>query len=712
MYRHSLLASLAACAAVAFGALLRQRLRFSLNVLIYTFRSDARLFLALHPNTYPKNFPSSCSYNGSMNYYEVLVADSQYRGEGALTYSSELELARGSVVTVPLRNRRVTGFIWQKVGQPDFVAKPIVAIMSEAALPWHLLELAEWLSAYYATSLGEALRQMAPTKPTIRKAKTIELPVMPKKTATKPDIKLTKDQAAAIALIQKHDGTSLLHGDTGTGKTRVYIELARTVLANKQSVIILTPEIGLTGQLLANLAELAPHPIYMLHSALGVAQRKKTWLAILESKEPVVVIGPRSALFAPVQQLGLVVLDEAHEPTYKQEQSPRYQTSRVAAKLASLAKAKVVLGTATPLITDYYLAAAKQAVVRMTQPAVSSELSKPEVTVVDLKDSANHGRAPFLSKQLLADVTDTIGRQKQVLIYLNRRGSAQLIMCGNCGWQLLCPRCDLPLTYHGDKHQARCHTCGYQTTPPSSCPTCQSVDIIYKGVGTKTLEASLQRLFPEQVVARFDGDTDTAEALDKQHDRLQAGEIDIIVGTQMVAKGFDLPKLGLVGVIVAETSLFLPDYTADERTFQLLYQVLGRVGRGHTAGRAVIQTYHPDSPILKAALERDWDGFYERVLQERQTFRFPPFAHLLKLSCRRATLRGAQSAAAKLYDELVDQWGDKVQFIGPTPCFYERRAGAYYWQIVAKAKDRQLLVEIARNTPPNWMTDLDPLHLL
>lgn len=650
-----------------------------------------------------------------MHYYEVAVADGRYRGSAALTYGSTDVLRKHSVVTVPLKNRSVTGFVVTETTKPDFNTKPIKNLLSEQALPEHCLELARWLQDYYSCGLGDALRQFAPTRPSLRKPDADDeekLLMSIEDMQLELNASLSGDQKQALKAIQDSVHTTvLLHGDTGTGKTRVYLELAQQHLESGRSVIMLTPEIALTSQLAEAARRKLGHRIFVIHSRLSVAQRKKIWLDILQSKDAIVVIGPRSALFSPVRNLGLIVVDEAHEPAYKQEQSPRYHAVRVASQLGLLTGAKVVLGTATPLTTDYYLATQHDAIVRMRQPAIGLHIEKPKVQIVDIKDRQNFSISPYLSDQLIAAAKASLAAKKQVLIYLNRRGSARLILCEQCGWQLLCPHCDVPLVYHGDEHTARCHICGYSTPPPVACPNCHNTDIIYKGIGSKALADTAERLFQGYRVQRFDSDSKSGEQAHELYGHLLKGDIDILVGTQQLAKGFDLPRLGLVGIIAAETSLGLPDYTAEERAYQLTSQVIGRVGRGHTSGEIIIQSHNPSSLIISAAIERDYEKFYRHVISERQAFRFPPFAYLLKLTIRRATAKGAENAALRLKKQLLNR-GLPVEVIGPSPSFYAKRGRYYYWQLVAKSKQRRHLTQLADMVPADWMIDLDPVDLL
>lgn len=649
-----------------------------------------------------------------MRYYEVFVADSRYRRDSPLTYSYEERLRPGHVVTIPLQNRVVTGFVLREVDKPEFTTKPIKTTLSSHLLPKHCLELANWLKDYYKSSLGEALRLFAPSAPVVRAFVLDEKQLIDQNIELELHLEqpLTSDQKKALSAIAKAKTTTmLLHGDTSTGKTRVYLDLARQTLDAGRSVMMLTPEIALTSQLEHIFASQLAYPVYVLHSQLTPGKRKKIWLAILESSQPVVVIGPRSALFSPARELGLIILDEAHEPSYKQEQGLRYLAGRVASQLGLYTGAKVVMGTATPSVSDYYLAERHKAIARMTQPAIESRFSKLDSEIVDIKDRTNFRKDPYLSNQLIDAISRTLSAKRQVMIYLNRRGSARLILCNVCGWQLLCPNCDVPLVYHADDHITRCHICGYRTPPPIACPKCNNPDVIYKSVGTKALIEAVAKLFPEYRVQRFDSDNVSGERVHELYHRMRNGEIDVLVGTQVLAKGFDLPKLGLVGIVVAETSLALPDYSSEERSFQLLYQVIGRVGRGHVHGRVVVQTYDPTNVVVQAALRRDYQKFYKHSLKQRQDYRFPPFSYLLQLVCRRTTSAGAESAAMSLAKQLA-VLKLPVEIVGPTPAFYGRRGRYYYWQLVLKSKQRKYLLKLAQHVPPNWTIDLDPIDLL
>lgn len=644
-------------------------------------------------------------------FYKVLVGTAQFHGQEPLTYSSEQLFQPGTIVQVPLRQTTVVGVVVSPDQRPSFKVKPIARQITDRPLPHQLLSLITWLQIYYPAPLGSLVQLVVPSS-LVRKR---SLPPVTGAHARPADTvlpTLTPEQQQAVAVInQTAAQTVLVHGDTGTGKTRLYIELGCQTLASGRSVLVLTPEIGLTPQLLERLANGLSAPVISLHSNLNLTDRRTAWLQILQARQPVVVVGPRSALFAPIADLGLIVIDEAHDQAYKQEQMPHYQATRVAGKLAQLHQAKLILGSATPLITDYYYAKVKHLpVIRLTQrPAGAAQ--QRHIELVNLRDQRQFGQRPHLSNSLLKHIHQALDNHQQALVFLNRRGTARLIMCQLCGWTAQCPHCDLPLTYHGDQHLIRCHTCGYQHPAPTSCSACHSPDIIFKAIGTKSIVSELAKEFPRAIIKRFDTDTLQAERLEHHYQAILKGEVDILVGTQMLTKGLDLPRLTVAGVIVADTSLYFPDYTAEEHTYQLLTQIIGRVGRGHTDGRVVIQSYAPSSPAIQAAIEQNWDKFYNKQLAERQQYGFPPFFHYLKLSCARQSNQAAHSSATKLMTKL-QQIVTHVDLIGPSPSFYERQAGQYRWQIIAKAKNRRELTKIIPLLPANWHYDLDPSSLL
>ncbi|HSX44517.1 MAG TPA: primosomal protein N' [Candidatus Saccharimonadales bacterium] len=642
-------------------------------------------------------------------FYEVLIASQQYHKAEPLTYSSAEKLTVGTVVEVELQKKLTLGIILKSTAQPKFRTKPISRIICVGAINSPSINLIGWLNQYYPSPSGLITSLFAPSY-LQTKSKSDEL-LMAQEPASVKLPKLTPDQTSALKVIASSPKRSvLLHGDTGVGKTRIYLELAKKSLASNQSVIMLTPEIGLTSQLANSFKEVFSNRVYILHSGLSSKQRQQIWLKLASLDQPAVVIGPRSALFSPLNQIGLIVVDEFHDNAYKQEQAPYYLTSRVAGKLAELHQAKLILGSATPPIADYFIFKQNQLpIITMTELAIKTD-HKQLVQIVDLKQRDQFSRSQWLSDQLLETTQTALKQGEQVLLFLNRRGTARVVLCSQCGWQALCPRCDLPLTYHGDSHQMICHTCGHTEPTLSNCPVCNSTDIVFKQAGTKTIVDELKRLFPKARVKRFDSDLKKSERLETNYQSVIDGEVDILVGTQMLGKGLDLPKLSVVGVVLADTSLNFPDYTAAERTYQMLNQVIGRVGRGHRGANIIVQTYHPNSALIGQALTKNYQAFYADQIKERQLFNFPPFCYLLKISASRSTQTRAKTAIQDLLDSLSTN--KSVEIIGPSPAFSEKARGRYTWQLIVKTSRRHHLTAIITNLPTNLSYDIDPIHLL
>lgn len=648
-----------------------------------------------------------------MHYYDILLADYRYRGDGFLTYCSESELPERAIVTVPVRQQSALGVVIKKVSQPAGISvKPIQRVVLEAPLPAWTLDIMTWLSSYYPSSLGQAGQLLLPRSLLQHKpAKQTSLPSrdeLPKELTPA----LTKEQAAAVTQIQAADQNSvLLHGVTGSGKTRVYLELIQASLQLGKSVIVLTPEIGLTPQLKNELERHYGNRVLVAHSNITPAKRRAIWLHALQSTEPLIMIGPRSALFYPFKQVGVIVVDEAHDNSYKQEQAPHYSAARVAAKLAQLHHCKLVLGTATPTIVDYFTFSSKHLpIIRMEQQALTNKAADLTAQTIDTSERAQFSRSPWLANTLLDAIKYATDNNEQSLIYLNRRGTARFVSCQQCGWQATCQHCDMNLIYHGDKHVLRCHVCGITQAPPLTCPECSHTEIVFRSAGTKMIVDELQRLFPGARIVRFDSDNPAATSLETLYQELHDGTVDIAVGTQVIGKGLDLPRLAVIGILQADNALLLPDYLSEEELFQGLYQLLGRAGRGHRHGQAFIQTQQPDHPVVRAAINKDYAGFYQAELHKRQKYGFPPFYHLLRIYAERANRKSAQAALEK-QKEAVQHAYNNVTVLGPAPAFQERTQGKYRWQIILKTKQRSTLVTIAKQLPPNYRHDIDPTRM-
>ncbi len=649
------------------------------------------------------------------------MATATYHGSEPLTYSSNTALPSGQVVRVSLRERKVLGIVLRKTSRPSFPVKSLSAVAPYPALPSEDIQLITWLRAYYPAPLGTVARQFLPPTEAFPRATNNKQPLIPEhRSLTNLLPPLTTEQKHAIASIDAA-GTYLLHGVTGSGKSRVYVELAARTIGSGNSALILTPEIGLAAQLTQTFRSVFGDGVYVLHSRLTAAERRDSWYELLNRTEPTIVIGPRSALFSPLHNVGLIVLDESHDNAYKNESAPHYQTGRVAAKLANLHNATLVLGSATPSIEDYYLAnVKKRPVIAMRDIAQLSQLAATStrqadmsctIRMIDLRKPELFKQNHLLSDELLRNITSALANGEQSLLYINRRGTANIVLCNDCGWQSHCPHCDLNLTYHGDEHSMRCHVCGFSDSLPTCCPACANADILFKSVGTKAIVDMLHKLFPAARIQRFDTDIKKSERLEQHVVGLRNGSADIIVGTRMISKGLDLPKLSVVGIINADSSLLIPDYTANEQTYQLISQVVGRVGRGHRASTVVVQTYDPENETIKAAVHQDWQQFYGTELRERKTYHFPPFTYLLKLRVLRATSKAAQKSANDLA-QLLHRDFQHITVEGPTPSFHPRVGGKHSWQLFVKSASRQVLVDIVCQLPSGWNYDIDPINLL
>ena len=645
-----------------------------------------------------------------MKYYLIAPAKTFHSSDNLLTYSSETPLKIGQIVEIPLGRQSTIGIVVKNTTQPDFDTKSITKIIYEQPLPKKLVDALFWLSSYYRCPLSTVIQAALPRGITKnRRGKLLEAPNI-----TPIDNPLNSAQRAAIKAIEENPAnTILLHGITGSGKTNIYIELCARTLAKNQSVILLVPEIALTSQLVRNFQQHFKS-ITLLHSNLTESLRHQLWEKILTDNQPQVIIGPRSALFAPIQDLGLIIIDEAHEPAYHQEQNPKYSASLLAGKLA-----KTVLGTATPLISDYYLCKSHNAVVEINQLAIESD-KHTSISVIDLKNRSDFTKSRILSNQLIESIKASLANHTQSMLFHNRRGTAPMTICDKCGWQALCPNCFLPLVLHADAFQMRCHTCARNFPVPTACPECKNASIHHKGFGTKLIEDELHRLFPSAKIARFDMDTDDDLKLTKIYDEVYRGDYDIIVGTQMIAKGFDFPRLTTLGIVQADAGLSLPDFSSEERTFQLITQVIGRAKRGHQNSNIFIQSFQPDHPIISLASQSDYASFYNYLVQKRQQSKLPPYSFLLKLSVTYKTETATVKNIRTLYKKVIQTAKqlqipeNRIVVSPPMPAFHERTSTGYTWQLVIKAKSRQNLLDIFDHLPKNNYLhyDFDPISLL
>lgn len=644
--------------------------------------------------------------------YYYLVEPTSYTGRTTgFTYNGPTGLNEGLLVVVPLGRKQQLGIIRSIITQkPDFKTKPISKILELAPLPDYLLKLGDWMSEYYAASPSSVWTAMLPAG--VTKKRRVISSKAPKVGKGLPDLVLTEEQSAALKGIRQNpDGVTLIQGVTGSGKTRIYQELTSEAIAANRSVVLLVPEITLTPQIIGQFESVFGDIVLATHSKLTETARDNIWRTAMSSvtqKQARIAIGPRSSLFLPLHDIGLIIIDESHETTYKQEQNPRYDAITVGRKLASLTKARFILGSATPGLREIHLAK----IGRIEQQKLTLKANKQPHTqaiILDLRIKDLFKKSKFITQPLLDALTQTLAVGRQSLLYINRRGSASAQICSDCGYVSKCPDCRLPLTFHGDTLRLICHHCGFQATSPAVCPECKGI-LRYIGGGTKRIEAEMSTLFPDARIARLDRDSATLEHLTAVYEGLTAGTIDIVIGTQMIAKGLDFPLLDTVGIVSADTMLYLPDFGASERTFDLLSQVSGRAGRGDRPGQVFIQTYTPDHPAIQAAAINDFWGFAERELGIRKELGYPPFVYLLKLTFSESSDEAARARAMHLADQLRAVKGLDVS--GPAPAFMSYSGGKYHWMVTVKALQRPPLVEIARQLPDSVTADLDPVNLL
>lgn len=516
-------------------------------------------------------------------------------------------------------------------------------------------------------------------------------------------------------------GAFLLHGVTGSGKTEVYLQVIDYALQKSLGAIVLVPEISLTPLMVRRFYSRFGDQIAILHSYLSAGERYDEWRR-LKRGEARIAIGARSAVFAPVKNLGLIIIDEEHENTYKQGEYPYYHSREVALKRSKITGSTVILGSATPSLESYYLM--RKGVFRLLElPERIKQKSLPPVELIDMREELRKGNTGIFSYQLQEAIRDALGRKEQALVFLNRRGYASFLFCRECGQAIKCKNCDITLTYHASIDKLRCHYCDFLMSRPASCPHCGGNYLREYGHGTERIEEELKELFPGAVIARMDLDTTGRKGAHQEIlEKMERGEIDILVGTQMIAKGHDYPNIGVVGVISADTMLNIPDFRAAERTFQLLTQVAGRTGRGDKKGLVFIQTFNPEHYSIQAARNHDYLQFYQQEIENRKLFGYPPYTLLTNIIVRGEVEQQVIEAAMAL-DAFLQKYGKLIlEVLGPGEAPIGKLRNNYRWQIILKFRSykernfvltrlREFLVEKGRKEVV-YNIDVDPLMML
>ena len=669
------------------------------------------------------------------------------------------DLAPGRQVTVPFGRRTAEGFVvalTKRATREDL--KEILAVDGTGPqFTPELLDLTKWLADYYLCSWGEALKAALPggLEPTsvrprgsrVRRAAAAAAPPPPRPAAPSPP--LNEDQRQIFgpvveALDSGGHQTFLLFGVTGSGKTEIYLQAAAHAARAGGQTLVLVPEISLSPQMLERFESRFPGRVVVWHSALPAGRRKEAWRRVHDGSADIVV-GARSAVFAPLPRLRLVVVDEEHEPAFKQDESPRYHGRDVAIYRAHKAGATVVLGSATPSLESFHHAMnGKYRLLEL--PRRVDDRPTPRVTLVplerrgagraaDLDDGGRRGGPPadddapppssILTTPLLIALRDRLKRAEQAILFLNRRGHSTVVRCGDCDHVARCPHCDISLTWHADRAELRCHYCAHRARRYDVCPECGGVCFLFRGIGTQKVEAELARLLPQARCRRMDFDsTRRRGVLEKIVDDVRQRRIDVLLGTQMVARGLDFPGITLVGVINADTQLNLPDFRSAERTFQLLTQVAGRAGRGSQPGEVIVQTFAAGHYAVEAAARQDYRSFYETEMEFRREVDYPPLTRMVNLlfdgKDEQQVIRRAEEVAALLRRKLEADRA-RVELLGPAPQSLSRLKGKYRWHVTLKGRDHRRLRSLADEilaTPAEksggvrLCVDVDPMSLL
>ncbi len=636
-------------------------------------------------------------------------------------------LRPGMRVEAPFSGRTRVGFVVKLLGTSEVERlKPLRRLLDLAPVVaderWGL---ASWLATYYYCSPGEAFAAMVPAALRLKDADTeaddeaarAVAPVAPE------HLKLTARQREAFneiaaALTAAQPATILLHGVTGSGKTELYLQAIDAALGQGRSAICLVPEIALTPQAIDRFTARFGARAVVWHSRLTPRERMLAWQQ-LASGVCRVVVGTRSAVFAPVVKLGLIILDEEHERTYKQGETPRYHARDVAQMRAKLCGALVLLGSATPSVETYYRA--QQGHYRLvTLPERVQGRRLPSVEIVDLRQGfGGRGGSGPLSARMRHVLDEVVARGQQAMLLLNRRGFARYAQCHTCGTVVRCRDCSVPLIYHASQRLLICHSCNFREEPPELCEQCRKGYLRFRGAGTERVESELHRLFPAASISRMDSDTmRRRESHRELYDALREGSVGLLVGTQMMAKGFDFPEVTLVGVVSADTALNLPDFRAGEWTFSLLTQAAGRAGRGATPGRVIIQTYCPPHYAIQSAARHDYPAFFTQEMQMRRRHRLPPFTHLIELTLRGARQARVQAAADTLVATMRPQAARRaIVLLGPAPHRIPWMRKIYRMRVLMKGEAVAPMVALLRDTLRAGRTyegvpvtvDVDPL---
>ena len=632
----------------------------------------------------------------------------------------------GKRAEVRFGNKKMTGFITKIYDSfPSHCAVPLEKIKqvskivdSEPLITQELLETAIWVSKYYLCTIGEAVNSILPSA---RRESSEQSFSFDSEISAGIRQNLSEEQKKAVNDILAHaekneSSFHYLYGPTGSGKTEVFLQTAEQILKKNKGVIYLVPEISLTQQVVDSVINRFGPQVAVLHSSLTQSQKLTQWKKILH-REARIVIGARSAIFAPVPDLGMIIIDEEHDSSYKSGNTPRYHARQTAMYRASKLKIPLIMGSATPSVEAWHLMNCG----KLLKHTLSKRLAggeKPSIKCINLNQSVMQG---CISEELKNEIETTLKEKKQAILFLNRRGFTHFFRCSTCGFEMKCKNCSVSMTFHKSENRLRCHYCGWHILPPSSCPKCGSLDIGYSGFGTEFIEAETAQKFPNARIVRVDTDSVSKKGeLQNKIDAFKKGEFDIMLGTQMVAKGLNFPNLKTVGIILADTALHLPDFRATERTFSLITQVAGRAGRFFPDGKVFVQTYNPENQAISFACSANTEGFYDFEINQRKLLSFPPFSRLIRLVFRSSNQIKAQMTSEDAANLIENLKIPGVEILGPSECPLSKISQNYRFQLILRGEKivplqnavRKLLFDYRHPQEVYIECDVDPVSLL
>lgn len=633
----------------------------------------------------------------------------------------------GKRAEMKLGNRKMTGFIVQVMDSipencpvgPEKIKSVSKIIDKEPLFNSEIYELSQWICRYYLCSIGEAVFAIIPSRG--KREVSAAGFSFTEELSGKNINELSEEQKNAVeGIVASAEKETVayhyLYGPTGTGKTEVFLQAAEWLLNKGKGVIYLVPEIGLTSQVVKAVTSRFGNTAAVLHSGLTPSQKLSEWRRIMH-KEARIVIGPRSAVFAPVPDLGMIIIDEEHDGSYKSGDTPRYHARQAAMHRCAQLGIPLVMGSATPSAEAWHLMRTG----RLIRHVLSKRLAggaMPTIKIIDLSKTENSG---CISDELAEAVRKTVENKKQAILFLNRRGFTHFFRCNSCGYEIKCKNCSVPMTYHKMENRVRCHYCGWSIQPPGSCPQCNSLDVGYSGFGTEYIESETHAKFPNARIIRIDTDALSQKGeLEEKLNAFRNGEYDILLGTQMVAKGLNFPNLQLVGVIMADTGLHMPDFRAAERTFSLITQVAGRAGRYFPDGKVLVQTYNPLREPIKYACSGNIEKFYEEELKTREILGFPPFSRLVRLVFRSANQKQAELFATQAAAILSKSLKDNGDIIGPAECPILKISQNFRYQLILRSMNLQAMQKSVQELLHNYKhpatlyieVDIDPVSVL